>query len=194
MSDKKVKFAEHTVEQEFESNISLSVDDVISRANLVAPVYPDNEKEAIETLPEMGVLEFNHNTLETIMDNDTLEFMTDMIYEYNRYYKAKFNKATEYNLLNGLDVNDVLSTNHSLEMFYHSMAEFNKLEKNNSDAINVYDVGSKIDEDEYDELYGLMKEGKLYKFSPSLMAILIELVNCKRENDPEMIFNIVTLK
>lgn len=129
-----------------------------------------------------------------IFEEDTANFYIELIKEYTDYYKSKYNKDEKYNLLTDIDISKYDSTNHILELFYNELYEYKLNENKNQEINKIYEYDEIKDENEYDKLYIIMKNGKPYKLSQSFFSLLIELVNCRREEPDETILKIMNLK
>ena len=122
------------------------------------------------------------------MDED---FIIDIINEYIVFYKNNGDSDLE-SLFDNIDIKDETSTNYPLEQFYEAQCIFKKNEENGKSELNdVYDVGEMQFEPEI--IYGINRNKILYKVSPSLFALLIEIVSLKKEYETDN-FEIIILR
>lgn len=141
-----------------------------------------------------GLINYNAETNEIEFEEDIANFMVELFTEYTNYYKHRYNKDSEFTLLTGIDFIDKKSTNHALDTFYNYFYEYQNNEKTNPNKNEIYDYDKFKNNQNNDELFGIMKNGEMYKLSSSLFSLLIELVNCRREHDEKTLFGIVVLK
>jgi len=127
---------------------------------------------------------FDINT-ELKNSSELSDFMVDVLNEYLIYYKNIFQKTSQSTLFDGIDANNSTSTNFQLEDFYGAKYKFESYEKTNPKLTQIYSVdeykNSDININDY-ELFGIKYNDDLLYVSPSLFAILIEIVNLKYEN------------
>ena len=90
-------------------------------------------------------------------------------------YFSKLYKKEKMKMFDGINIDDELSTNRFLENIYESMYTYKlNLETNDKlcDIYNIEEISKYLNENEYDELYGLSNDGKIDKVSPTLFSII----------------------
>lgn len=122
------------------------------------------------------------------------DFMVNMINNYVSHYKKVNNKGDNFTILDGINFNDVTSTNAPLENFYEEMLKYKINENTNPDYIKIYQYFEKDKMKIIDELYCIIKNGTPILLSTSFFSLLIELTNLKNENSEKVNYDIVSLK
>ncbi len=134
----------------------------------------------------------NKKTTEKTMEVE--DFMVNMINNYVSHYKKVNNKNDNFTILDGINFNDVTSTNAPLENFYEEMLKYKINESTNPDYIKIYQYSDKDNMKIIDELYCIIKNGTPILLSTSFFSLLIELTNLKNENSEKVNYDIVSLK
>lgn len=168
----------------------------IDKMNIGIELSNDNTKNNINDVNKDSITisektNFVDNSLILDMSNS---FCGELLNNYTEYYKKKTNKPKNFTLLDGIDKNDVLSTNMPLEELYFEMSIFLEQEKNDPDNCKVI-LYEEMDNNfvSCDELYCVMIDGNPNCVSKSLFALLIELTYIKMENK-NATYDIVNLK
>jgi len=115
--------------------------------------------------------------------------IVEIINEFIIFYKDTY-QINIQSLFDNIDEYDPTSTNIMLEEFYETKNKYEDNIKNHPEWNKIYK--NKIDF-EVDELYGINKNDDLYVISPSLFALLIEIVNFKHEMIDDK-FKIIIIK
>jgi hypothetical protein len=115
------------------------------------------------------------------------EILVDIVNEYITFYRNNGGDFWE-----NIDLNDDTSTNYAMEHFYDSLNIFERNEREGKIELNkVYNVGEMQFEPEI--IYGINRNDILFKVSPMLFPLLIEMVNLKQEFEEDK-FEIIILK
>ena len=126
--------------------------------------------------------------------NTKINFIVEMMNNYTCHFKKISNKE-KLTLLDGINFNDITSTNVQLENFYEEMLKYKVNETTNPEYIKIYKFSERNDMKIHDELYVIIKDGEPLFLSTSMFSLLIELTNLKNENVHKTAnFDIVSLK
>jgi len=117
------------------------------------------------------------------------ETIVDIINEYIIFYKNNYNGNIS-SFFDDIDEIDYSSTNIIMEEFYEIKNLFEKYEHENPIMNGIYKGNIDF---ESDNLYSITKNNEMYVISPSLFALLIEIINLKNEYIDDF-FNIIILK
>jgi hypothetical protein len=122
------------------------------------------------------------------------EFMVSMINNYVTHYKKVNGKKDDFTLLDGINFNDMTSTNAPLEKFYEEMLKYKTNENKSPEYTKIYEYSKRDEMKIDDELYGIIQNGKPLLLSTSFFSLLIELTNLQNETDNKANYDIVSLK
>jgi len=133
---------------------------------------------------------------ETIGDiaiiNEIPDFVVDLLNEFTIYYKQLNNLPDNYSMIGDISTTDVTNTNKILEEFYDAQTKYAKYEMLSPDTNKLYSPDSYVDTG--DEMFGISKNDELILVSQSLFAVLIELVNLKRESNKGEKYSVVPIR
>ncbi|AYV78816.1 MAG: hypothetical protein Edafosvirus36_6 [Edafosvirus sp.] len=106
-------------------------------------------------------------------DNEELEaqYFVDLCNVFQMYFKKLYNKKERLNILEGINAKDNTSTNRGLELMYEEISKY-KENMNNQTMIKLYDP-EEIEIDKIDSLIGLMIDDDLVKVCPTLIPLLL---------------------
>lgn len=142
-------------------------------------------------MEQVKKVRFDESKNTELVDEHT--FMVDMINNYINHYKKINNKPANFTLFDGINFDDLSSTNAPLEIFYEEMLKYKVNEKSNPNFIKIYNETERNSMQIIDEMYGILDDGKPVCFSTSFFSLLIEMTNLKNEN-PNVNYSIVSLK
>lgn len=152
--------------------------------------FSDNLQTEIPSQTEIP-LQVNHKVQQRECEN----FVVDMINNFTNHYKRVNGKKEDYTLLDGINFEDLTSTNAPLEKFYEEMLKFKVNESTQPEYIKIYDYTQRDSMKIVDELYGIVENGKAKYLSTSFFSLLIELTNLKNETmDKTINYDIISLK
>ncbi len=148
--------------------------------------------------------EYTDTELKTYFNDQTQKldftnsFTGDLLNNFLIYFKKKNNKPKNFTLLDGIDTNDLCSTNMPLEEMFFELNIFTENEKNNPKFCEVIPF-DKLDKSTVnsDELYCILIDGDPILASQSFFALLLELTNIKHEDlqsKKQRTYDIVSLK
>ena len=106
------------------------------------------------------------------------ESITDILNEFITYYKKVNNRFDNTNMFNNIDIKEETSTNEIMEEFYSHIHEYITWKETRKDYIEIYSPKD-IDDSDYEELYGILIDDELKIISPSMIAIIIKLIELK---------------
>lgn len=104
----------------------------------------------------------------------------------NTYIKFYRNQIEDVDLLNGINYNDISSTNLQMELFNCEMEKYKNSNLNsNTDFTILYNTN-------YKKKYFITKNNENILTTDSLISALIEVINLENENEDENIkYNII---
>ena len=100
---------------------------------------------------------------------DTMDSYVEIVNVFLMYYQKLYNKTE--NLFQDVNVEEVESTNRSLELLYEFMTTQKENEKKDPALVEIYNPDD-IDLKKYDEMHGLLIDGNIEKVSPTIMSLL----------------------
>jgi hypothetical protein len=95
----------------------------------------------------------------------------DLLNIFNKYYNILFHKP-DLHMFEGVDEDDVTSTNRCLELLYGEMYKYNENDKAGNGELNEIYEPTDIDAKKYDELYVININNKASKVTPSLFSAI----------------------
>ncbi len=108
-------------------------------------------------------------------DIEDMEIFVDILNVFQTYYKNLYRKHEDETLFDGINYDDLTSTNRSMELLYDYIYEYRSNKMKDTKLTNLYDE-TELNMNDYEELYGLIIDGTIKKISPSFLALLIYLV------------------
>lgn len=115
------------------------------------------------------------NSTNSNSDIEDMEIFVDILNAFQTYYKNLYRKQEDETLFDGVNYDDLTSTNRSMELLYDYIYEYRSNKMKDTKLTNLYDQ-TELNMNDYEELYGLIIDGTIKKISPSFLALLIYLV------------------
>ena len=146
--------------------------------NPVHPVYQISTTEPTEPPFQREIID---GDVSDDSEDDEAKFNINLLNVFIKYYTLTYPEKKISNMFEGIDVTDVVQTNHMIELFYGAMKEYDDsyiLTKKDEEPTTEYQKckvykPSKFNMIDVDECYGLSVNGKLEYVSELLFPLII---------------------
>jgi hypothetical protein len=108
-------------------------------------------------------------------DTGDAKLMMDIMNIHQIYYRTLYNKKNNETLFEEINYDDDTSTNRSMELFYEYMFDYKNNMIKGDDYVAVY-TNDIIDNDKFDNLYGLIIDGDIKLVSPCIYSLYVYIV------------------
>lgn len=125
-----------------------------------------------------------HNNSNIVGEKFSLEEMSyyfNILNIFQSYYKNLYSKFDDSNMFENINFEDETSTNRSMELFYEYMHEYRTNKQKNDNLIKLYDE-TNLKTEQFDDIYCLLIDNKINKFSPSFFPLLMYIEEMDWQN------------